>query len=154
MVIKQADIEDAPDILALQKLAYRSEADLYGDDQIPPMMQGIDEIQVELAERLCLKASAEGDMIVGSVRAQMKEGTCLIGRLIVDPNVQNQGIGTALMLELEKRFRQAERFELFTCHRSEKNLHLYRKLGYREYRTEKVNDRLNLVYLEKQNKTA
>lgn len=154
MVIKQANIEDAPDILALQKLAYRSEADLYGDDQIPPMMQTIDEIQGELAERLCLKASAEGGMIVGSVRAQMKEGACLIGRLIVHPNFQNQGIGTALMLELEKRFRQAERFELFTGHRSEKNLHLYRKLGYREYRTEKVNDRLNLVYLEKQNKTA
>lgn len=91
-------------------------------------------------------------MIVGSVRAQIKEGTCFIGRLLVHPNFQNQGIGTALMREMEKRFPQAERFELFTGHRSEKNLYLYGKLGYRELRREKVNDRLDLVYLEKKNR--
>jgi ribosomal protein S18 acetylase RimI-like enzyme len=108
MTIKQADIEDAPDILALQKLAYRSEADIYGDDLIPPINQSIEEIQAEFAGRLCLKVSAESEMIVGSVRAHMKEGTCFIGRLIVHPDAQNHGIGTALMLDLEKRFPQEE----------------------------------------------
>jgi ribosomal protein S18 acetylase RimI-like enzyme len=152
MMIKQADMEDAQEILVLQKLAYRSEADIYGDDLIPPMTQSIEEIQAEFAERLCLKVEAESGLIVGSVRAQVKEGTCFIGRLLVHPDFQNHGIGTALMLEMEKRFPQAERFELFTGHRSEKNLYLYRKLGYRELSREKVNDRLDLVYLEKWNR--
>lgn len=154
MIINLASREDAPEILVLQKLSYRSEADIYHDDQLPPLTQSLGEIQAEFTEKLCLKASVEGEIIVGSVRAQMKAGACLIGRLVVHPNFQNHGIGTALMLELEKRFPQAKRFELFTGHRSERNLYLYRKLGYREWRREKVHDRLDLVYLEKPNKTT
>lgn len=44
MMIKQADIKDAQEILALQKLSYRTEADIYGDDLIPPMTQNLREI--------------------------------------------------------------------------------------------------------------
>jgi ribosomal protein S18 acetylase RimI-like enzyme len=103
MMIKQADMEDAQEILALQKLSYRSEADIYGDDLIPPMTQSIEEMQAEFAERFCLKAEAESGLIVGSVRAQIKEGTCFIGRLPVHPDFQNHSIGTALMREIKSR---------------------------------------------------
>jgi hypothetical protein len=40
-------------------------------------------------------------------------------------------------------------YELFTGHRSRKNLHLYDKLGYRPLSTRRLNDRVTLVYLEK-----
>ena len=76
-----------------------------------------------------LKASV-GGRIVGSVRAHVREGTCFVGRLIVHPDFQNRGIGTGLLNELERivltreAFWDAERFELFTGSRSEKNLYL------------------------------
>jgi ribosomal protein S18 acetylase RimI-like enzyme len=61
---------------------------------------------------------------IGSVRANVKEGTCYIGRLIVHPDFQKRGIGTRLMSEMEKVFNSCKRFELFTGDKSERNLHL------------------------------
>ncbi len=42
-----------------------------------------------------------------------------------------------------------ELFELFTGHLSGKNLYLYEKSGYREFRRERVSVNLELIYLEK-----
>jgi len=53
------------------------------------------------------------------------------------------------MREIEGRFDRAERYELFTGHRSERNLSLYRGLGYRPFAGEQVNDHLILILMEK-----
>ena len=65
------------------------------------------------------------------------------------PGFQNQGIGTRLMHEIEKRMSEAERFELFTGFKSERNLYLYQKLGYQIFKREAINENIELVYLEK-----
>lgn len=148
MNIELASIRDARAILDLQKLAYQSEAALYHDYTIPPLTQSLEEMQADFQDNLFLKASDERK-IIGSVRGQMHQNTCLIGRLIVHPAHQGRGIGTALMDEIERRFRGAKRFELFTGHKSEGNLRLYERLGYRPFRRERVSDTLELVYLEK-----
>ena len=150
MIIEDAVVEDAGEILGLQKLAYQSEARIYDDYTIPPLVQTTEQIEADFRSHVFLKALANG-AVVGSVRARMDRGSCLIGRLIVHPDIQNQGIGTRLLKEIEGRFENAERFELFTGHKSERNLHLYRKLGYRIFRREKVSGRLTLVYMEKFN---
>lgn len=149
MIIEQARIEDAEEILKLQKLAYLSEAEIYDDYTIPPLTQTLEEIRDDFNRRFFLKATVD-EQIIGSVRAHLKDETCFIGRLIVHPHHQNRGIGTKLMHGIEARFREAKRFELFTGHRSERNIHLYNKLGYKTFRTEPISDNLKLVYLEKQ----
>ncbi len=148
MIIEQASLEDAPAVLALQKIAYRSEAELYGDYAIPPLTQTLEEMEADLDHQLVLKASIEG-RIVGSVRGYTEGGTCFIGRLIVHPATQNRGIGTQLMEAIETRFGRAERFELFTGHKSARNLQFYEKRGYEEFRREGITENLTLVYLEK-----
>ena len=80
----------------------------------------------------------------------MTEGTCFIGKLIVHPEFQNQGIGTKLLKEIEYHFNSAKRFELFTGIKSEKNLYLYRKHGFEIFKREQVNEALTLVFMEKQ----
>jgi ribosomal protein S18 acetylase RimI-like enzyme len=148
IVMKQAQVEDAREILDLQKLAYQSEAEIYHDDTIPPLTQTLEEITADFRNQVFIKASVDG-RIVGSVRGQLKQETCSIGRLIVHPDFQNQGIGIRLMDEVEKYFPEAGRFELFTGHRSERNKYLYRKLGYQVFRRQPVNSDLTLLYLEK-----
>jgi len=86
---------------------------------------------------------------VGSVRAETKNGTCFIGRLVVSPDFQNQGIGASLLMEIEKKFNDSIRYELFTGDKSEKNIYLYQKLGYRVFKSEKQSANVNIVYLEK-----
>jgi ribosomal protein S18 acetylase RimI-like enzyme len=152
MIIKPATINDADEILSLQKLAYQSEAEIYNDFNIPPLNQSLEEIKDEFDNKTFLKAVVDGK-IIGSVRAFVEQGTCYIGRLIVHPDFQNQGTGTKMMNEIEKFFKKAKRFELFTGHKSKRNIYLYQKLGYRIFRTEKITDNLEIVYLVKMSAT-
>jgi GNAT superfamily N-acetyltransferase len=105
-------------------------------------------IETDFEKQVFLKATIEG-RIIGSVRGTMNEETCFIGRLIVHPDFQNRGIGTRLLNEIEQTFSQAKRFELFTGDKSERNLYLYQKQGYRPFKTEMISDDLRLVFLEK-----
>jgi RimJ/RimL family protein N-acetyltransferase len=53
------------------------------------------------------------------------------------------------MQAIEGRLRQAKRYELFTDHKSERNIRLYEKLGYRVCRKEPVSEGLVFYYMEK-----
>jgi ribosomal protein S18 acetylase RimI-like enzyme len=133
MEITQAVLSDAKDILLLQKLAFQQEAERYADYDIPPLRQTIDDLEAQFSTHVILKAVKEGK-IVGTVRAYEKDGTCYIGRLAVHPDLQNRGIGTTLMREIERRF-APKRYELFVGAKSDNNIHLYAKLGYAVFRS-------------------
>lgn len=148
MIIENALISDLEEILALQKLAYLSEAEICNDFSIPPLLQTIEDIKSEYAYKTFLKAVDSGK-IIGSVRANLQDGTCYIGKLIVHPDFQNRGIGTALMNSIENCFKGCKRYELFTGKKSVKNIYLYNKLGYRIFKEEKISEKLTFVYLEK-----
>jgi N-acetylglutamate synthase-like GNAT family acetyltransferase len=151
MLIERAVIENAGEILDLQKLAYLSEAEIIDDFTIPPLHQTIDEIRSEFDHQIFLKIGLE-NRIAGSVRCYLEKETCHIGKLIAHPDCQNSGMGTKLLNAAEKQFPDAERYELFTGQKSKKNLHLYGKNGYRIFKTETISEKLTLVFLEKMDK--
>ena len=103
MLIQRAGPADAQAILDLQKLAYLQEAAIYDDHTIAPLHQTLAEMEDDLRQQVVLKAVVE-ERIVGSVRATERDGTCFVGRLIVHPEYQNQGIGTRLLAEIEACF--------------------------------------------------
>ena len=152
MEIKKAIYEDLAEILSLQKLAYQSEAKLLNDYTIQPLTQTLIELQNEFnkySTGVILKLINEGNnQIVGSVRAHEENNRVYIGKLIVHPNFQNRGFGTKLLNTIETYF-ENKTFELFTSSKSEKNLSLYKKNGYKEYKREKAGNNFEFVFLEK-----
>jgi ribosomal protein S18 acetylase RimI-like enzyme len=147
--IEVATVRDAGEILTLQRAAYQSEALLYHDPGLPPLIQTLEELRRELCEVTCLKAVA-GHRLVGSVRGRIEADTCRIGRLIVAPDLQGRGIGSRLVGELERRLgAQVARFEVFTGDRSHRNISLYRRLGYREIQRRPLSEIADLVFMEK-----
>ncbi len=148
MIIVKAEKEDLQKILDLQYLAYQSEARLFDNKDIPPLKQTLADVENEYQKGLILKALDEDKIIIGSVRAFCDNETVYIGKLMVDPSKQGQGIGTQLLLEMEKQYPK-QRYELFTSTKSEKNISLYRKLGYKIFDEEQVTGELRFVYMEK-----
>lgn len=148
MTVLKAEQKDLQEILELQYLAYQSEAALFGNKDIPPLKETIEELTEEFNKGTILKLVEDGK-IIGSVRAYAKNGTAYIGKLMVHPDHRCKGYGTLLLNEIEKCFPDS-RFELFTSTRSEDNIRLYKKLGYMIFDTKKITDELVFVYLEKQ----
>lgn len=146
--ILRAGFDDLEAILGLQKDCYLSEAEIYNDYTIPALNQDLASLQKEYEHTTILKCLVN-DEIAGSVRAYAENDTVYIGRLIVGKVHQNKGYGSLLMRSVESEFTGYRRFELFTGFKSDKNLYLYNKLGYREFRREHINGNLTLVYLEK-----
>ena len=146
--IENATSADAEALLALQKRAYQSEAELYGDWTIPPLTQSLASLRRDIETMTVLKASVEGE-IVGSVRARVVDACAQVGRLIVDPTRQRQGTGSALLRAIEAALPQAERFELFTGSRSTANLRLYQRHAYVVRETKRLSERVSIVYLDK-----
>ncbi len=149
--IFRANVDDAGAILTLQKRAYESEARLYDDWTIPPLTQTLASLRGDLKNTCVLKCVQEGE-IVGSVRGRIENGACQIGRLIVEPQRQGEGIGTTLLQAIEASFPDAERFELFTGSKSERNIKLYHRCGFEIIGTKVISSALTLVYMSKSNK--
>jgi GNAT superfamily N-acetyltransferase len=148
--IDQASKLDFLEILEIQKKAFYSEAVLYKNFNIHPLIQTLEEMQEECKGKVVLKAVADGQ-IVGSIRANVCEEGCCVNKLVVLPEFQKRGIGKMLLLEIEKYFPGTKKFTLATGSKSESNIRLYEKADYKIIRTETFHDGVEAVVMEKVN---
>lgn len=148
ITIRPAAPGEAAAIAGLTRRAFRSQCELYGIPDLPPMSDTAETV-LHAMERGVVLVALAGEAVVGSVRGEMVDGVCLVGRLVVEPDAQGAGIGRLLAEAIEARFPAAERFEIFTGHRSAGPLHLYESLGYIRERAEPVAPGLDLVFLGK-----
>ncbi|MGW7352637.1 GNAT family N-acetyltransferase [Streptomyces phytohabitans] len=154
VTISTAVEDDAEQILKLQYLCYQSEAELYGDYRIEPLTQTLEQLRAELATGYVVVARL-GDEVIGSVRASVDaDSTARISKLCVHPRMRRHGLGGRLLARIEERLlaeRAATRYRLFTGHRSEVSLRLYRKNGYAPVGTAlDAGDRITVVTMEKE----
>jgi ech hydrogenase subunit C len=149
VMIDRANQKDIPEILALQKIAYRGEAELYGDASVPAIGQTMEQISADFDQMIFLKAVVNGK-IIGSVRGRRAGDTAHISREIVHPYFQGRGIATRLIRKLEQEIDDVRLYEAVGGHQSKKNLRLYEKLGYRAVRTEAITPTVQWVYLQKE----
>ena len=150
MVMERATALDAPEILALQKIVYQHEAEIYDDWSLTPLKQTLAEMRVDFESKVFIKAVV-GGKIVGSVRGYMVEDrTAHVTRLIVHPYFWQRGIGTKLVQEIEGLFPRARRFETFTGQKSRHTMEPYQRLGYTPIRQEKVSEQRDRVYFAKE----
>lgn len=147
--ISPARKEDLEEILALQKIAFVEEAKRIGKMDIPPLKQDLKSIQKEFETHTFLKCTFKGK-IIGSVRGYTKQDTTYLGKLFVDSFYRQRGIGSALILALCTAL-PAKRYEIFTSEKSCENIALYQKLGFVEYKREKLKGfPIQAVFLQKQ----
>jgi ribosomal protein S18 acetylase RimI-like enzyme len=128
-------IDDVGEVLTLQRAAYVTEAQAHGDLAMPPLTQTLDQLRAELADsRTTAWGIRERGRLVASIRVRLADPvTAEIGRLVVAPDRQGNGLGTALLLATEALLQDdVTVIRLFTGEHSHANLRLYQRLGYRE----------------------
>lgn len=148
MEIVEARPQDAQVILAIQRQAFAPAAVRYDDARLPPLVETVQEVERDIRDNVVLVAVDDGE-VVGSVRGTERDGCVHVGRLVVSPARQREGIARQLMLEMENRFDSAPCFELFTGNMNEPGMGLYLQLGSVEVERRPVKGDLELVYLRK-----
>jgi len=173
----RADKSDAPEILALQKIAYQSEAELYGDDSLPATQQTLEDLESDFerapdrvaalangshvpgnghseADQIVFLKAVVNGKIIGSIRGFALGETAYLRRMIVHPYFRRRGIGRRLLKEIESAFPDAKRFEAKTGHQSKRNLFQLSQGGYQVFRTEPFTPNITWVYLQKDRSPA
>jgi GNAT superfamily N-acetyltransferase len=129
-IISKAVPEDAQAILEVQKLAFRSEAELLNNFKIPPLLQTIESITEDFNTYEFFKITISNS-VLGALKVKVLANNVLwIGRLIVHPDYQKQGLGRALMKYIEKKYDHVAGYELFTAQKSKRNIRFYQSLHY------------------------
>ena len=132
--VRTATPADAAEILTLQLACWVVEAQVNETLDIPPLREGLADVQAWLKEWTTFVVRSRG-RLVGAVRGRLDDRTWGIGRLMVAPDLRGRGLGTWLLRHIEAAAPPgAERMSLFTGASSVANLRMYRRAGYRRDR--------------------
>ncbi len=134
--VRTATPADAGEILTLQLACWVAEAHANATLDIPPLHEGLADVQAWLTEWTAFVVRSAG-RLVGGVRGRLEGEVWDIGRLMVAPDLRGRGLGTWLLRHIEEAAPpQARRLALFTGAASEANLRMYHRAGYRRDRVQ------------------
>jgi tRNA (guanine37-N1)-methyltransferase len=145
--VRVATPADAGEILTLQLACWVTEAQANATLDIPPLHEGLADVQAWLDEWTTFVVRSAG-RLVGAVRGRLRGDVWDIGRLMVAPDLRGRGLGRWLLDHIEAAAPpQARRLALFTGSGSEANLSMYHRAGYRRDRVQPED--LGVVQLSK-----
>jgi PAS domain-containing protein len=78
-----------------------------------------------------------------------RQGWCNLESRIVHPGSQRKGIGSKMLADIESRFPEVSRYELFTGSKSAANIRLYRRHGYKITHTQPFSETVSITFMEK-----
>jgi GNAT superfamily N-acetyltransferase len=143
-------LPDAGELLTLQRAAFVPEARAHHTLDLPPLLESFDQVHTVLRDPACLVwGFRDGGRLVAAVRIRVAGAVGEVGRLVVAPDQQSQGLGSALMIAAEERLpRGVTLLRLFTGEHSAGPLRMYPRLGYHETHRSPEGD-YQLVHFEK-----
>ena len=146
-VVEQLDVRDqdtAEQVLAVQRAAYRAEADLIGSDRIPQLTESLEALQARSLDWLGVRDGA--NRIVAALAYTDDGATVDIDRLVVAPNSLRRGYGRALVEPGD-----SERTALVCTGRDNHPARaLYESLGFRKTHDEEVVSGLVITHFRRE----
>ena len=128
MRIRPGTDADFTAILDVQQAAFGEYTNLY--ETSAWTAETLESLKQDAREKRILVAEADG-AVVGSVRFWTVAGVCVIRLLSVNPAHQKQGVGKALIREIERVTTDAHKFYACTMLRTARNVKFFLNLGYK-----------------------
>ncbi len=144
--IQISNTREATQILELQRLSYRVEADLIGSDLIPGLHENLEQLQ---NSDETFYGFFEAQILWGAISFKLEHHTLDIHRLVVHPNHFRQGIARSLLEFVLKPELKAKRCIVQTGVLNSPAIGLYQKLGFVELEQREVIPGLWVCVLEK-----
>lgn len=142
--------EDAGEVLTLQRAAYVSEAQAYGDAHIPPLLETLESLRAGLSDGQVVSIGLRDGHRLGAVRCRLHDRVGAVGRLVVAPDRQREGLGGRLLDTVEAMVRdRVDRLAIFTGEHSAGNRRLYAAHGFSVVRRETGHGAPSMVHLDK-----
>lgn len=94
-----SDVAVATQVLAVQRAAYRVEADLIGFEEIPPLHESLDDL---MQAPLVWYGIADDGAVVAAIAFTETDQGIDIDRLVVAPSAARRGYGSALVAALDQ----------------------------------------------------
>ncbi len=121
---------DAGELMTLQRACWVQEQQANPGVPIDALTESYDDVRAWIREGTVLVAHRAG-RLVGAVRGRLHEETWDVGRLMVAPDLQGEGLGRMLLERIEAAAPDAATgFELFTGAGSLRNQRTYKRAGY------------------------
>ena len=139
---------DAAALTGVQTRTFDDDARRFGGQDCggPP---GYDDVgwQLQIMQRgHYYKILCDGQIVGGIIVFNLGRGHYELGRIYLDPDYQDRGIGTQAMAFIEAAYPQAARWILDTPGWATRNQHFYEKLGYVRVREERSGGEVSICY--------
>ncbi len=129
--LRLAQPADAGEILTLQKACWVQEQQANPGVEIPPLYETLDDVVAWMQEWTVL-VLRRGGRLIGAARGRPHGDLWDVGRLMVAPDLQGQGLGRFMLTAIEEAAPpDVTTYELFTGAQSVDNIRMYKKAGYR-----------------------
>ena len=148
MKIELATKQDVPALLDLQRKAFGPLCEELDWKDAPVLTESLEHAYEEFARYTTLKVQNDEGLIIGSVNGNVTDGSLYIGRLMVLPEYQQQGIGKQLFREIQSRLPHRHAW-LCTFQQVRPPYEFYLREGFKLYKSEEVGPGLTWAYLEK-----
>jgi tRNA (guanine37-N1)-methyltransferase len=122
---------DAGELLTLQRACWVREQQANPEVFIPPLHESLADVEAWMREWVVL-VLRRANRLVAAARGRAHGSTWDIGRLMVAPDLQGQGLGRQLLSAIEGAAPpEVTTYELFTGVGSAENIRMYKQAGYR-----------------------
>ena len=147
----KASVDDAEELLELQKEVFMPLYEKYNDHETSPVTQTMERFLTRFERGEYYKIRYDGQL-AGSVSVYQKTpGLMRLHIINIREAFHNRGIAQQVMTRLELMYPEAEAWELGTILSEERNCYLYEKMGYEQHGELKViNDKMTLVNYRKE----
>ncbi len=129
--LRHATPADVGELFVLQMCCWVQELHANPGVRIPALHEDLDDVRRSLADWTWL-VLRRGGRLVAAARGRAEGGSWDVGRLMVAPDLQGQGLGRFMLAEIEAAAPPAvSSYSLFTGASSTDNIRMYKKAGYR-----------------------